>query len=85
MNWIELAKERPKLDNMGQSDIVLVAYYPGPDTELTIDLAFYDKAGVDSGWFQKETWKHMPAPRYWMPLPPVPHSQVMPSPAAGAP
>lgn len=72
MDWIELAKERPALDDMGQTDHILVAYYPAPDTELEIGIAFFDKGGKGSGWSESGTFNDLPAPRYWMPLPPLP-------------
>lgn len=72
MQWIELAKERPLIVDMDQTDRVLVAYYPKPDTDLEIALAFYDQDGKGSGWREAGTFDALPAPRYWMPLPPVP-------------
>ncbi len=70
--WIELAKQRPPIVRLGQTDNVLVAYYPAPDTDLYITMAFYDEGGKDSGWLEKTTFEKLPAPRYWMPVPPLP-------------
>lgn len=70
--WIELAKQRPPIIDMDQTDHVLVAYYPGPDTDLYITIAFYDKDASGSGWSERTTFEDLPAPRYWMPIPPLP-------------
>lgn len=72
MNWIELAKEAPPIGHMGQTDHLLVAYYPGPDTHLIRTIAFCDKDGKGSGWLEARTFYPIPAPRYWMPLPSLP-------------
>ncbi len=68
MKWIELAKERPTIGRMGQTDVLLIAYFPGPDTVLVPALARYDENGKGSGWFEVKTFDHLPAPRYWMPI-----------------
>jgi len=70
--WIELAHIKPTTPHMGQSDNVLVAYYPEPDSDLYITIAFYHKDGIGSGWFQQGTFRELPAPRYWMPIPSLP-------------
>ena len=68
MHWIELAAERPPIVDMNQTNHVLVAYYPAPDTELHITIAFYDQKASGSGWMAAD-FAQLPAPRYWMPLP----------------
>ena len=57
---------------MDQTDHVLVAYYPAPDTDLHIAIAFYDRAAEGSGWMEANTFDDIPAPRYWMSLPELP-------------
>lgn len=69
MSWIELAVARPPIIDMDQTDHVLVAYYPAPDTNLCTGIAFYDQAAKGSGWLESGTFRELPAPRYWMPIP----------------
>ncbi len=76
--WIELATERPPIVGMGQTDHILVAYYPGPDTELETTIGFYDTHGAGSGWFESGSFDRLPAPRYWMPVPALPRTNTMP-------
>jgi len=70
--WIELAKQRPPIIDMDQTDHALIAYYPQPDSDLEITIAFFDKAAGGSGWSEQGTFDDLPAPRYWMPLPATP-------------
>jgi hypothetical protein len=72
MQWIECATERPPIVDMGQTDHVLVAYFPAPDTNLKVGIAFYDQDGPGSGWLESGTFRALPAPRYWMPIPDPP-------------
>jgi hypothetical protein len=71
-HWIELATKRPPIVDMGQTDHILVAYYPGPDIELETTIGFFDKDGAGSGWFESGSFRRLPAPRYWMPIPELP-------------
>ena len=74
MNWIELAKEKPPIVDMGQTEHILVAYYPAPDSELEVSIGFFDTHGAGSSWFEGGTFNRLPAPRYWMPLPKNPEA-----------
>lgn len=65
--WIEYANIKPTM-SMGQSSDVLVAYYTEPDSDLYITIAFCDHGD----WFERGTFRELPAPRYWMPLPELP-------------
>lgn len=75
MHWIEIAHQRPAITAMGQTDHVLVAYYPQPNSDLQVAIAFYDQDARDSGWLQSGTFTPLRAPRYWMPLPAVPSAR----------
>ena len=71
MHWIALAKERPALTGMGQTDVLLVVY-DHPEHGRVRTIAFYDAAGTGTGWRQAGTFTELPEPTHWLPLPPLP-------------